>query len=182
MRRNDNLDEYEDDFVVHEGDDAVGVDLGRAGVPLEFTYHANKKPFDHFKTEVEWMVHNKLNPAFDRCDEIYSLAHKKLDTELKIYRLSQYESSIWKEGFRNALLSRPEFYRVEIPTMFERKCDACGRSNHPPKFKVIFTGKLYNRNTLETIEKDEDDDSDDEGAAIDEDSNTVNEESFFLGR
>ena len=182
MRSNYNLDEYENDFLDDDNDDALGVDLGVAGVPLEFTYHANKKPFDHFKTEVEWMVHNKLNPAFDRHDEIYLLAHHKLDKEVGAYGSSQFRSSVWREDFMNALKTRPEFYRVEVPTMFERKCDACQRSNHPPKYRVIFTGKPYNRDTLETIEHDEDDDSDTDEEAASEHSSTEDEESFFLGR
>ena len=56
MRRVGNLDHYEDDFL-DDDDDKIGVDLGIAGVPLDFTYHANKRPFEHFKTDVEWMVY-----------------------------------------------------------------------------------------------------------------------------
>lgn len=177
MRRGGDLDKYEDDFVDDE-DDTVGVDLGVAGVPLEFTYHANKKPFEHFKTEVEWMVHNKLNPAFDRRDEIYLLAHDKLDKEVEQYGSAKFSSSVWKEPFVQALKSRPEFYRVDVPTMFEQKCDACQRSNHPPKHRVTFIGKPYDRDTLEMI------DSNDSG---EDDSHRTSdcgddEQNFFLGR
>ena len=182
MHRIENLDEYEDEFVDDE-DDTLGVDLGVAGVPLEYTYHANKKPFDHFKTEVEWMVHNKLNPAFDRRDEIYQLAHQKLDKEVKGFGSSQYRSAVWKESFLNALKSRPDFFRVDIPTMHKHKCEACQRSGHPPKHKVIFTGKAYNRDTLETIENEDDSDtdtdSDDQNDGV---ADAGDEESFFLGR
>lgn len=185
MRRTENLDEYEDDFV-DDDDDIVGVDLGSAGIPLQFTRHANKKPFEHFKTEVEWMVQNKLNPAFDRYDEIYLLAHDKLDKEVEGYGSSKFSSSVWKEQFVNALKTRPDFYRIDVPTMHEHKCDACQRSNHPPKHKVIFTGKPYNRETLETIEN-EDDDDDDDNSSDDEEggpsgSNGPEDENFFLGR
>lgn len=171
-----NLDGYEDDFLDDE-DDTVGVDLGVAGVPLEFTYHANKKPFEHFKAEVEWMVHNKLNPAFERHDEIYLLAHTKLDKEVEQYGSAKFLSAAWKEPFVRALKSRPEVSRFDVPTMFEHKCDACQRSNHPPKNKLTFTGKRYNRDTLETIEDDDDDDDDDSQS-----NTTEEEESFFLGR
>ena len=180
----DNLDEYEDDFVDDENA-TLGVDLGVAGVPLQFTYHANKKPFDHFKTEVEWMVHNKLNPAFDRRDEIYLLAHDKLDKEVEGFGSSRFRSAAWNESFTNALKNRPEFFRVDIPTMLEHKCDACQRSGHPPKQKVTFTGKPYNRDTLETIEnEDEDDDNtdDDDDEAPSREESTEDEENFFLGR
>ena len=181
MRRNDNLDEYEDDFLDDE-DDALGVDLGIAGVPLEFTYHANKKPFEHFKTEVEWMVHNKLNPGFDRHDEIYLLAHDKLDKEVEGIGSSTFRSAAWNEDFTNAIKSRPEFSRVDIPTMLEHKCDACNRANHPPKHKVILLGKPYNRETLETIENEDEDDSSDDAESKESSSDDRDELNFFLGR
>ena len=183
MRRGGNLDEYEADFVDDE-DDTVGVDLGREGVPLEFTYHANKKPFENFKTEIEWMVHNKINPAFDRRDEIYELAHRKLDDEVHGYAGSKFSSSVWKEDFNKALRGRPEFYRADVPTMLEHKCDACQRSGHPPKHKVTLSGKAYDRETLENIESDdeEDDESDDESSEEGSSSSVEDKQNFFLGR
>ena len=53
-QRNENLDEYESDFVEDDGE--IGVDLMKYGVPLEFTGHANKKLFDYFRDEIEWYV------------------------------------------------------------------------------------------------------------------------------
>lgn len=181
MRRG-NLDQYEDDFL-DDDDDTVGVDLAVAGVPLEFTYHANKKPFEHFKTEIEWMVHNKLNPAFDRYDEMYELAHRKLDKEVEGFAGSKFSSSVWGEEFCKELKARPELSRVDVPTMLEHKCDACRRSGHPPKHKITLSGKPYNRDTLETIEHDDEiEDDDTEDSNDDESSSTQDEESFFLGR
>ena len=180
MRRGSNLDEYEEEFVDDE-DDKVGVDLGVAGVPLEFTYHANKKPFEHFKTEVEWMVNNKLNPAFDRYDEMYQLAHRKLDKEVEGFAGSKFSSSVWGEEFIKALQERPDLARIDVPTMLEHKCDACRRGNHPPKHKVSFSGKPYNRDTLETIEYDDEED-DTEDSDNDGSSSNQEGETFFLGR
>lgn len=177
MRRGGNLDEYENDFLDDE-DDTVGVDLGVAGVPLEFTYHANKKPFEHFKTEIEWMVHNKLNPAFDRRDEIYELAHKKLDDEVQGYAGSKFSSSVWNVEFMTALRNRPDISRIDVPTMLEHKCDACNRSNHPPKHRVTFSGKRYNRETLEAIEDADDSSSNDDETS----SSSDDEQDYFLGR
>ena len=48
------LDDYDSDFVEDDGE--IGVDLLRHSVPLRLTSHANKKPFDYFKDEVEWYV------------------------------------------------------------------------------------------------------------------------------
>ena len=180
LQRGSNLDEYEEDFVDDE-DDKVGVDLGVAGVPLEFTYHANKRPFEHFKTEIEWMVHNKLNPAFDRYDEMYQLAHRKLDKEVEGFVGSKFSSSVWGEDFTKALQARPDLDRVDVPTMLEHKCDACRRSNHPPKHKITFSGKPYNRDTLEVVEQDEDEDDTDDSDA-NKSSSTEGGESFFVGR
>ena len=180
MQRGSNLDEYEEDFVDDE-DDKVGVDLGVAGVPLEFTYHANKRPFEHFKTEIEWMVHNKLNPAFDRYDEMYQLAHRKLDKEVEGFVGSKFSSSVWGEDFRKALQARPDLDRVDVPTMLEHKCDACRRTNHPPKHKITFSGKPYNRDTLEMVEQGEDEDDTDD-SDDDKSSSTEGGEPFFVGR
>lgn len=180
VRRGGDLDEYEEDFVDDE-DDKVGIDLGVAGVPLEFTYHANKKPFEHFKTEIEWMVHNKLNPAFDRYDDIYRLAHQKLDKEVEGFVGSKFSSSVWGEAFQKALHTLPDLDRIDVPTMLEQKCDACRRTGHPTKNKVTFSGKPYNRDTLEIVE-DEEDEDDIEDSDDDESSSTKEGESFFLGR
>ena len=180
-RRGSNLDEYEDDFVDDE-DGSIGVDLGVAGVPLEFTYHANKKPFEHFKAEVEWMVHNKLNPAFDRYDEIYQLAHQKLDKEVEGFVGSKFSSSVWGEEFTKALQALPDLDRVDVPTMLEHKCDACRRSGHPPKHKITFSGKPYDRATLEVIENNEDGDDDTEDSDGDRSSSTQEGKPYFLGR
>ena len=181
MRRGGNLDQYEDDFV-DDDDDRIGVDLGVAGVPLEFTSHASKKPFEHFKTEIEWMVHNKLNPAFDRYDEMYELAHRKLDKEVEQFAGSKFSSSVWGEKFIKALKACPDLSRLDVPTMLDHKCDACRRSNHPPKHKITFSGKPYNRATLETIERDEDSDDDSDDTEGDESSDTQEGQSFFVGR
>ena len=53
------LDDYDSDFVEDDGE--IGVDLMKHGVPLKFTGHANKKPFDYFKDEVEWYVLHSLH-------------------------------------------------------------------------------------------------------------------------
>lgn len=183
IRRGDDLDQYEEDFVDDENE-TIGVDLGRAGVPLEFTYHANKKTIDHFTTELEWMVHNKINPAFDRYDEIYLLAHDKLDTEFQGFAGSRFISSVWRPNFDKSLKTRPELYRIDIPTMHEHRCDACNRSNHPPKSKVTFTGKPYDRKTLEPIGNNDESEDDSEDTSKDEESSasSVGEDSFLLGR
>ena len=184
MRRGGDLDEYEEDFV-DDDDEALGVEMDaealRRTIPIEFTRHANKKTIEHFKDEVEWMVHNKLNPAFKRDDEIYEVAHRKLDDEFKAYAGSKFISAVWNPEFDTALKSRPEICITEIPTMMEEKCDACRRSNHPPKHKVTFSGKPYDRHTLESIVHKDDEDDSDESSSEGDDS-PEDEQNFFLGR
>lgn len=182
-RRGGDLDEYEEDFL-DDDDEALGVEMDaealRRTIPIEFTRHANKKTIEHFKDEVEWMVHNKLNPAFKRHDEIYEVAHRKLDDEFKAYAGSKYISAVWNPEFDAALKSRPEIYITPVPTMLEHKCDACRRANHPPKHKVTFAGKPYDRHTLEPIAHADDDDS--EESSSEGDDSPEDEQDFFLGR
>ena len=183
MRRGGDLDEYEEDFV-DDDDQTLGVEMDaealRRTIPIEFTRHANKKTIEHFKDEVEWMVHNKLNPAFKRHDEIYEVAHRKLDDEFKAYAGSKYISAVWNPEFDAALKRRPEIYSTPIPTMLEQKCDACRRANHPPKHKVTFAGKPYDRHTLESIAHGDDEDNSNESSS--EGENSEDGQDFFLGR
>ena len=186
MRRGVDLDEYEDDFV-DDDDEALGVEVDvealRRIIPIEYTHHVNKKTIEHFKDEIEWMVHNKLNPAFNRHDDIYEVAHRKLDDEFKAYAGSKYSSSAWAAEFHAALKIRPDIYITGIPTMLEQKCDACRRANHPPKHRVTFTGKPYDRHTLEPLANDDDDDDDDTDESSSMVGHSTDEEpNFFLGR
>ncbi|KAL9130451.1 MAG: hypothetical protein Q9217_001374 [Psora testacea] len=173
------LDKYDDDFVDDDGDQAIGVDLARGGVPLHMTQHNYLKPFEYFQYEVEWMVHNKVDPAFKRNDEVYELAHMKLDDEVKGHAGSTFKSSAWTQDFAYALMSRPEISRIDVPTMFEQKCDACNRSGHPPKHKLILTGSKYDKDTLEKLSTG---DTDDDDSLSEVSTDKGHEQHFFLGR
>ncbi|KAL8783584.1 MAG: hypothetical protein Q9213_004513 [Squamulea squamosa] len=175
-----NLDEYEEDFVDdddNDGDNGAPVDL--TDIPLEFTRHAHKKPIEHFKDVVEWMVHNKLNPAFARNDPVYMIAVRKLDDVVQGYAGSKFMSAAWKVEFSAALKKYPDCTRVDVATMFDQKCEACGRSGHPAKHQLIFSGKPYHRESLEDTSSDEEDtdEQDDEPQ-----SRSTHTKAFFLGR
>ncbi|KAL8880134.1 MAG: hypothetical protein Q9192_008085, partial [Flavoplaca navasiana] len=144
-----NLDEYEEDFVDDEDDDTTGAHPDLADIPLEFTRHAHKRPIEHFKDVVEWMIHNKLNPAFARNDPVYTIAVRKLDDVVQGYAGSKFMSSAWKAEFLEALKKYPDCTKIDVPTMHDRKCEACGRSGHPAKHQLIFSGKPYDRESLE---------------------------------
>lgn len=174
-----NLDEYEEDFI-EDNDDTIGVPLGLDDIPLEFTRHAHKKPIEYFKDVVEWMVHNKLNPAFARNDPIYTIAKQKLDDVVQGFAGSKFISAAWKADFSEALRKYPDIARIDVPTMFDQKCEACGRSGHPAKHQLIFSGKPYHRESLEDVSSDEDSNEEDDHEG--QDTHVPQSKSFFLGR
>ena len=157
--RDDN-DDYDDGFVVDDGDGALGAPLGLEDIPLEFTRHAHKKPKEHFKDAVEWMLQKKLNPAFSSDDPIYRVAFHKLEDEVRGYAGSKFVSAAWAGDFARALKARPEYSEVDIPPAGRdyNHCDACNRTNHPAKVMITFAGKPYHPETLETLSDDEDED------------------------
>lgn len=171
-----NVDEYEEDFVDDDEDGTLGAPDGLGEIPLEFTSYASKKPIEYFKIAVQWMVHNKLNPAFARSDKLYQIAVRKLDDEVQGFTGSKFVSSVWKEEFIQALKSRPDMEIGQVLHDLERKCEACQRGGHPAKHHVVFKGKPYDRETLEDISEDEDDE-DPNSAEGDKEY-----ESFYLGR
>ncbi|KAL9098865.1 MAG: hypothetical protein Q9163_005549, partial [Psora crenata] len=172
------LDEYEEDFVDDDGEQAIGVDLALSGVPLSMTRYGNLRLSEYFRYEVEWMIHNKLDPAFERNDELYRLAYEKVKDEVTVHAASTFKSSVWNRNFTDALTDRPEIFRIDVPTMFERKCDACNRSGHPPKHRITLTGRKYDEKTLE--KKSSTDTEEEDSEASDDDER--NQQHFFLGR
>ena len=174
--RHGNLDEYEEDFVTDD-DDTLGAPVGLDEMPLEFTMHAKKKPFEYFKDVVEWMVHNKLNPAFARNDQIYGIAIDKMEDMVRGLTGSKFVSTVWKPKFLKALKTYPDVEEKGFSaTLMDQNCEACGRSGHPAKHRLTFTGKPYNRHSLEAISSSED--SDRESSDEAEEGQT----SFVLGR
>ena len=173
IEQGENLDEYEEDFVVEDQDDTIGAPAGIPNMPFEYTRHAHKKPLDHFKDVVEWMVHNKLNPAFPRDDARYGVAFYKLDDQVTGLAGSKFVSAAWGGEFLKALKSRPELAYLEVSGQLSMEhCAACNKSNHPARFQLIFSGKPYDRHTLE----EESDSSDpDDGEADPQDV-------FYVGR
>jgi len=177
-------DKYDEDFVV-EDDHTLGAPSEMEAVPLEFTRHAHKKAIEHFKDVVEWMVQKKINPAFNRNDPVYRTAFFKLDDEVKAYSSSRFMSAAWGADFSRALRARPVFYEMEVPTLFDHKCDACNRSGHPAKYKITFGGKAYHHDSLEDISDDEEDEEGgDDTQSYDSRGNVIPsiKAEYFLGR
>ncbi len=183
--RSDRRDEYDDDFVDDEEEGTIGAPLGLEDIPIEFTRHAHKGMIEHFKDAVEWMVHNKLNPAFPRDDPLYRTAFRRLDDIVKGYTASKFVSAAWNPKFVRALQSRPIFYDRELPIAEGDKCDACNRSGHPAKFQVQFGGKSYHRENLEDVSDASEDESDEDDAkSHDSQGRSIpdSETLYFVGR
>ncbi|RDW76587.1 uncharacterized protein DSM5745_06579 [Aspergillus mulundensis] len=156
---NEDLDRYEDDFVLEDDDEKLGVPSGLEDIPIEFSRHAYKQLKDYFQDAVEWMVHNQLNPAFPRSDPVFMVAFDKLEAEVRGRTGSQLVSSVWNADFRKALLARPYMEITAYPIDLCHPCDACNRSKHPASSDIKLYGKAY---SLETLEPLEDADSDEE--------------------
>jgi hypothetical protein len=116
---------------------------------------------------IEWLVHNKINPAFERKDPIYSNAWRKLDDEVHGLASSKFTSSAWKAEFYRTLKGRPRLEAYEMDKgdadRYD-KCEACGRSGHPATWKIKFDGQPYYKDTLEDVESDSDDSGSDTGS------------------
>ncbi|KAI1120399.1 hypothetical protein F5Y10DRAFT_127314 [Nemania abortiva] len=158
-----------DDFVTDDDDAPLGAPVE---IPLEFTSHAHKPLKEQFPFVIEWLVHNRINPAFERKDPVYVNAWRKVDDEVTALALSKFTSAAWKPDFNRALRSRPglESFALVGSGLYET-CEACGRSGHPSTFKIIFSGSAYHKDTLMEVESDsdseEEEDDDDDTASVD---------------
>ncbi|KAI1943010.1 hypothetical protein LOZ12_004303 [Ophidiomyces ophidiicola] len=191
----EDLDKYEDDFVLQDEDAEIGVPSEVVDLPFEFSRHRYKRLKDHFRDVVEWMVHNKLNPAFPRDDEVYKVAFSKVQDEVLGVAGSQLVSSVWVGGFKHALDARPGIEVLPFSDPSMDYCDACNRSKHPASYDIRFTGRPYSLKTLEPLfDEDDTSTSNDDGNDsdnsqpenknnIDRDGRTIPDESthFFLG-
>ncbi|KAI0476910.1 hypothetical protein F4859DRAFT_67349 [Xylaria cf. heliscus] len=159
-----------DDFVTDDDDAPLGVPTD---IPLEFTSHAHKPLKDQFPFVIEWLVHNRINPAFERKDPIYVNAWRKLDDEVSGLANSKFTSAAWKPDFHRSLKSRPGFESIElrqIGSALQETCEACGRSGHPSTYRIIFSGSAYHKDTLAEVESDsnsEDDEDDNDTVSVD---------------
>ncbi|KAF3483651.1 uncharacterized protein GIQ15_02975 [Arthroderma uncinatum] len=183
----EDLDKYEDDFIIEDDDDELGVPADEVEVPFEFTRHRYKRLKDHFKDVIEWMVHNKLNPAFHRGDAVYEMAFRKVKDEVTGLAGSQFVSSVWNNDFLSALKARPRIVVLPYPITEGHPCDACNRSKHPASYDVRFDGPPYILETLEPVSPDdnseEDESQEEDRGNVDSEGNVIpNEDThFYLG-
>ncbi|EON96184.1 hypothetical protein UCRPA7_8324 [Phaeoacremonium minimum UCRPA7] len=188
----DNSNESDlDDFVVEDDEGPIGVPDHLLEIPLQFTAHAHKPLKEHFKDVIEWLVHRRINPSFDRENQVYRIAWGKLNDEVSGLAQSKFASSAWRPDFIRTMRARPRILQAELPpghlSELHGTCDACGRSNHPASWVISFAGSPYDKDTLDDLEsddEDEDDDEDGEGHVdYDENGNRLPPESkeWFVG-
>ena len=149
----------EDDFIE---DDATGR-LGRPhpDIPLEFTSFASAKPRELFPHIVEWLVKNKLAPAFTRHDALYKLAFDRVDDQVKAQAGSRLISSAWNAIFKWTILARPQISIAALPGMDDDLigcCDACNKTNRPARYDFILSGDAYYKDSLEPVDNSDDED------------------------
>lgn len=129
---------------IDEDDDTIGVpDEALYQIPLEFT-RASRKPLKaHFKDAIEWLVHRRINPGFERDDEVYRTAWTRLNDEVIGLANSKWVSSSWRPDFYRLLRARPYIEQAELGyghlgTDVE-KCQAVSSFLHSPTlFKLLY--------------------------------------------
>jgi hypothetical protein len=181
----EDLDKYDDDFVLADENDELGVPTGADEIPLEFTRHAYKQTKEYFQDAVEWMVHNHLNPAFSRSSPRFKFAFSKLEDEVRGRAGSQLLSSSWNVEFRRAVMARPYVEVTSYPVIENHPCDACNRSGHPASSDVNFGGKAYSLETLEPLSGEgSDEEQPEDGKERDRDGNILPDEEkrFLIGK
>ena len=181
------LDDYEDDFIVDDSPSRLG--LPHPEIPLEFTSYASRRPRELFVHIIDWLVKNKISPAFSRHDALFLLAFDKVGQEVKAQAGSRLISAAWNAPFRYTLEARPILRVERMPGMEEdyiQTCDACNRTNHPAQYEFRFSGKAYHHKTLEPVENS--DSEAEEGANDTKDYDSKNHSieperrRFYLGR
>ena len=188
--QNPELDADEDDFVVPDEEGALLDLLGRPhpDIPLEFTSYASAKPRELFIFVIEWLVKNKVAPAFSRHDQLWKLAFSKIKDEVTAQAGSRLKSSAWTGPFMNALNARPGLTTTHLlpGEDFMRSCDACNRTNHPAQYDFVLSGPAYHHDSLDPVGPDSssDVDIDDDTASVDSKGHALpsTDTHFYLGR
>ncbi|KAK3045083.1 hypothetical protein LTS18_014619, partial [Coniosporium uncinatum] len=151
-------DEHDASFIA--SDDEADNTLGApdTALPLQFSNFSRMKASDLFKYVVEWLVQKKLNPAFQMKDEVYDIAFKKLNDEVRGLAGSKFTSSAWTQDFTRSLQGRPGVSVLQTGADGYKHCEACNRKGHPATFEARFFGRPYHPDTLEEVEAEEDSD------------------------
>jgi hypothetical protein len=171
-------DEEDEAFIDNDADAIIGEPILNPDdfMPLIISRLSSSKPKELFKYAIEWMVMKKIHPGFDSKSQVYDITFRKLDDEVTGLANSKFSSSAWTPDFTRALRARPDLMIMELTRgrkeVMDAHCEACNRRNHPASDELMFTGKPYNKETLEPLDsnadcdsnKDSDSDSDSESS------------------
>jgi Domain of unknown function (DUF4211) len=156
LPQNPALDVDEDDFVVADEEEAPvdRLDRPHPDIPLEFTSYASAKPRELFVYVIEWLVKNKIAPAFSRHDQLWRLAFTKIKDEITAQTSSRLKSSAWTGSFAKALSARPALMTAHLlpGESSMHGCDACNKQNRPAQYDFVFSGSAYHHDSLEPID------------------------------
>ncbi|KAF8534552.1 hypothetical protein BDD12DRAFT_410451 [Trichophaea hybrida] len=163
------------DFVVEdEEDDLLGAP-DDVEMPLEFTSASHASNREQFKVYVEFLIHDVLFPGLVTRDSRVINAIHRLDTYVSGLNDSVIKSGAWRPAFTRAMKARP---KLITSTCFPiDHCDACNRNKQSCTNKVQFTGKRYDRDTLDDLSSDEDEETQDSNGEALEPEDTL----FALG-
>jgi len=100
------------------------------------------------------LIHDILFPGFTTKDARVTNAIHRLETRVSGLNESVIKSAAWRPEFTRAMKARP---KMEISTCHPMNhCDACNRNNQNCTEKVQFTGRRYDKDTLDDLDTDED--------------------------
>ena len=177
-------EENEEDFI--EQDTSGRLERPHPDIPIEFTAFARARPQELFPHVVEWLVKNKIAPAFARNDDLYRLAFGKVEDQVLAQAGSRLISSAWNATFKWTVLARPKLSINAIPGLGDdliRTCDACNKTNRPARFDFVLSGEAYETDTLEAVDISDNDDEYDDDASRDEKGHVLAKQTqhFYLG-
>ncbi|KAF8249940.1 hypothetical protein K440DRAFT_620389 [Wilcoxina mikolae CBS 423.85] len=164
------------DFVVEDGEDDLLGAPDDVEMPLEFTSASHASNREQFKVYVEYLIHDVLFPGLVTRDARVINAIHRLDTYVSGLNDSVIKSGAWRPAFTRAMKARPKLVTSDCFPIDH--CDACNRNKQHCTSKVQFTGKRYDRDTLDDLSSDEDEETQDSNGEALEPEDTL----FALGR
>lgn len=162
-----NYDSYDEDFVIEdEADDQNDEFCSKIEIPIGLTAFASAKPSELFRYAMSWMIRVVLlSPLLTadempEIDEVAKLAFRRLGEEFRAMAQSGYVSDMWRESFRNVLYARPTLEVVYVPKSSavlvgtgNNLCEACGKTNHPARSVIRFSGRPYDPDTMKALRR-----------------------------
>lgn len=144
------IDALEQELANSETQDVQGPS---SHLPISFPVLRHKNSQHYFACIVEWMVHNMLNPGFDRNAAMFQNSFDYLDRVAAYIMQARIEPE-WKTEFIKTLQARPCMLIQPYPESEERRpCGACDNFYHTADYYVVFDEPPYSSTTLESLDE-----------------------------